>query len=441
MVTIPRIIVFLLATGSGLIFSAIEVKGGVTVRLFDLTILLAAVFFYAFILPKSMPVRGTVLFLAVATCYTIYLVVNGIFLRNMGTGVKEGFQLFLFLNFFIMLTYALRREETTRSFLKYLLIALWAVGIYNAIYHFSIGFYSGWKELDEPKLSHSVLMTVLAVVAMTYTGLSRGWRALFLVALLFLILSGERKGWLGAFFGVFMASLISSKGVLEKRALKRAFGLVGAFAVIIICILPFADRLPDYVERQLRSSIEFTRMVANGHGYLALLTADTTASNRARIFGIQQGIEMYSNNPAFGVGLTNYKRVVDQLNVDDLFKKGAHNEVLRIAAELGTVGLVLYFGMYAAAIARVRRVLPSMPYYTEDQQFRLRVGVALLAYGFAANLFLGGGGINLFLIFLPAALIHSVPALKKAELMGRQQNSANMFISRRSSDPPPVPGE
>ena len=193
-------------------------------------------------------------------------------------------------------------------------------------------------------------------------------------------------------------------------------------------------------------------MLTQSQNYLQLLTADTTFSNRARLFGIQQAVEMYQSNQAFGVGIENYKRVIEKLNVVDSFKKGAHNEVLRIAAELGTVGLVFYFGMYAMAAARVRKVLPSMPLYTSDQQLRLRLGVGLMAYGFAANLFLGGGGINLFLIFLPAALIHSVPVLvdRKTSALSRQRQrlGAHPGIGRPGpgtpfppQGPPQVPGE
>ena len=436
---ISRLMIIFLALGSGFILSGVELRAGLTLRTFDLGVLLAAVFFYALVLPKGVPVRGVMPFLLISCAYMFYVGTNGMFLRSTSVGIKEAIQIFLFVNFFVMTTYCLNRPNTMRPFLMCLLLSLWIVAIYNATYHLSLGIVSGWKELDEPKLSHSIIVTILAVAALTYSGLSRGWKVMLGVALVFLLLSGERKGWLGAIFGIFMASLISSSGVLEKRTIMRALALFGSILVLLVAAVLLSDLLPEYVARQLQSSFDFARMLTEGHGLRYLLAADTTMSNRARIFGIQQAIEMYSANPVFGVGIENYKRLVNQLNVVDVFKKGAHNEVLRIAAELGTVGLVLYFGMYAAAAARVRNALPSMPYYTPDQQFRLRLGVGLMAYGFAANLFLGGGGINLFLIFLPASLIYSVPVLVSPQAAKLAHHRARLDATSSGSTPLPSP--
>jgi O-antigen ligase len=169
-------------------------------------------------------------------------------------------------------------------------------------------------------------------------------------------------------------------------------------------------RFVPYLERQLFSSMDFiTLLVSDEAGFGA---GNTTESNRNRLAMIEIALRQIRENPVFGVGPEAFRS--DALAEGFLpiplrhVATGPHNELLRIGAETGLVGLALYLLAQAVVLIRAVVLVAAMPRLDEDERLRVRLGYALFLYGFIVNLFLAGGGLNTFLVTLPAALLFSV---------------------------------
>lgn len=403
---VDRLVPAALGVATALMFSGIEIQLGLKLRPFDFLMLLVLVLTGLNATANGFRRREIYPFNIAAALYALYLFANAAFLNSVAAGLKESIQLFFFALFFTVFVQAIRTDEATARYVRVALWSLFALTLWNAGYHIGHGTWSGWKRLDEPKLSHSLFVVLLAVIGGTFDIRWRGWIPLLALSVLLMILSGERKGWVACGAAILAAELFVPPfgGFRAGRTLRQVLSLT-----VILCVTIVAAPHVPYLEKQLESSRDFAALVVTGPDGQAAVLDETTLSNRARIYGIEMAQEFYAAHPVFGVGLERYKTKVEALPIPETFKKGAHNEVLRIAAELGTVGLGLYALLYLVILARVVRLLSNRGRLSQMTIFRLRLGVAFLAYGAVANVFLGGGGVNLFLIVLPGALIYSNP--------------------------------
>jgi O-antigen ligase len=95
---------------------------------------------------------------------------------------------------------------------------------------------------------------------------------------------------------------------------------------------------------------------------------DTGRSTLARV-----GLRIFAENPAIGVGTGGFYDVVDQADYYGM-RSGAHNELIRAAAEHGIGGLILWAGFAIAAFFGAAR-----GYSGEPRAFRLTVYALALA--------------------------------------------------------------
>jgi len=71
-------------------------------------------------------------------------------------------------------------------------------------------------------------------------------------------------------------------------------------------------------------------------------------STAIRVEMAELGWRIYTENPIFGVGLDNTTAIVqDELAAKDMTLGGLHNTVLKVAAELGTIGVLAYLLLLA----------------------------------------------------------------------------------------------
>jgi O-antigen ligase len=240
------------------------------------------------------------------------------------------------------------------------------------------------------------------------------WSVLLVAAIVMLFLSGERKGWVAAGFAIVMALMISEQGGIGQRAVRRTVGVALAatgFVAIAAVLAPFVP----YLERQLFSSVDFVALLFAEEA----ATQTTTESNRNRIAMIEIAVQQLRENPVFGIGPEAFR--ADALTRGFLpipvghIATGPHNEILRIGAELGLVGLALYLLSQVVVAFRALVLIAAMPRFDTTGQLRIRLGLALFLYGFIVNLFLAGGGLNTFFVMFPAALLFSVRLPRQAE--------------------------
>lgn len=407
LIHLDRVVPALLGLATGLIFAGIELKLGAKFRPFDLLVLAAIGLTLLAAARHGLRRADTALLGIAVIAYGGTMFANAALLSSMTDAVRETLQLAFFALF---VTSFIRMVDTAHGTAIYLRWAFWSlltVALGNAAWHLAQGIWSGWKTLDEPKLSHSLLVVLLA--ALPVAARPSGFAGLVALALAMLILSGERKGWIAAAAAIATLALF----LPTASALLRLVQTAAASATVVLAFALLVPHVP-YLQKQVESSREFATLLQGGVTAERLEAAETTVSNRARLYGIAVAREMIRAHPAFGVGLANYDRRVEAMDIPEVYRKGAHNEALRIMAELGAVGLGLYGLIHAAILARVLQLRRQASHLPDHATFRYRFGTATLIYGLVANLFLGGGGVNLFLVFLPAALIFSVPLARMA---------------------------
>jgi O-antigen ligase len=398
--------IVLLGLSCGLIFLGEDIRIAVRIRAFDLGLLLVSAIFFWHTLTCGVR-SGTGPFLLAFGAFAVYIGCNAAMQTSVGTAAKETVQSGLFAVFVLAMVQYLDSWRATSLFLTTMLLTLWILAFWNAGVHIADGEISGWKQLGDQKLTHSVVFVMMAIMTASPLRPKRWWWfALLVLAFVMLILSGERKGWVAAAPAIFLALLVSDWGGIGRRALRRtAAATIGALALLGI-VTAIAPNIP-YLEKQLSSTVDFVTLLFADP--LERGAAVTTESNRGRLVLIEIALQHYHEHPIFGIGQDQFKAATAFFPVDRNAQHDAHNEVLRIAAELGTVGLLLYLVLNLVILQRGVMLALRMAPLDDSERLRVRLGLALFVYGFIVNIFLAGGGLNTYFVMLPAGLLFSVP--------------------------------
>ena len=393
----------------GLIFFGQDLRIGLRIRIFDIGLIAVGAVFAWHALTRGVA-RQTAPFVIAFSAFVLYMTCNALLQGTIGTAAKELAQMTLFGVFFLALAQFLDDRSSLATFLAVMLVTLWALALHNAAHHVSAGSFAGWKTLGDQKLTHSVIVLIMAVVTISPLRPRRWWWiALLVAAIVMLFLSGERKGWVAAALAVFMALVISDQGGIGRRAVRRTLGVALSAAGLIAIASILAPFVP-YLEKQLFSSMDFVTLLLSDDAGLGAGT--TTESNRNRLAMIEIAIQQIRENPIFGIGPEAFRsdamaRGFLPIPAGDI-ATGPHNEILRIGAELGFAGLTLYLFAHGVVLLRTLVLIEAMPRLDAAERLRVRLGFAFLVYGFIVNLFLAGGGLNTFFVMLPAAIVFSV---------------------------------
>ncbi|SLN74399.1 O-Antigen ligase [Pseudooceanicola marinus] len=401
-ISISRSITVLMAIVAGLALAGMDFNVGLRLRIGDF-FLLMAIPLAALAYMRSRQRYDIFPVLAALGIYIAYMVFNALLLTGKGVAIKEGIQACIFyIGAAAAYVLALRDDDAFRRFTRVFFVLLWAVALYGVYWHVSRGMFSGWKELGEQKLSFGFLLVI--VVGLSHPAMLTGKKQVLLLlgALALILLSGERKGWIAAALACFAMMTVSGRGYVSKRMLNRLVVFLAGGLVVILVTTLIAPAFP-YLNRQLSSIGEFIGGLFGGENLDA-----STQSNQERVFILRFGMELFRSNPVFGAGLERFQSLIALLPGNTIVH-GAHNEILRIAAELGTVGLVLYLSVYAVVLLRLRQALAVGARLSSLQQLRLRLGAGVLTYGFVVNFFLVNGGPSIFFLVFPIGLVYSVP--------------------------------
>lgn len=183
------------------------------------------------------------------------------------------------------------------------------------------------------------------------------WIAGFGVLLLSLILTGSRGGALGLAVAVVLLTF-----GMGRRPVVTLAGIVALVLTLMLVV-------PNSLGTRLLASLDPE----------AATSTSATISERDRRALLQAGLNMIRANPVFGVGLGNFKDVVQRYG-EVRMPKIAHNTYVHLAAELGVPGL-LFFGLIPLATfvslsrsARLARAVGNRP--LQDLAIALRAGLA-----------------------------------------------------------------
>ena len=232
-----------------------------------------------------------------------------------------------------------------------LLLGIAAIALGTIVWHVAHGYWAGWKQIPDPRLSFVFLPVVLAGLILFAEAEKRRrlhfvWAGLFPV----LLLSGERKALV---IYLILSALLFARGRLAL--------IVPALAAAFVGLLLLSTVVADpYLQKQIRTLVEpggsgnYEYVLATGQ----YLPGDTP-SDVQRAFALHVSSQMFAEHPLFGVGTNQYEAIVRETypNAPEDMRLAIHGEFQRIMTENGLVGFSLYALIWVAAWVRLSRVL------------------------------------------------------------------------------------
>lgn len=324
-------------------------------------------------------------------------------------GLREGLQITVVTAFAFTLAVQADKIDYAK-FGRLMLIGLVLITAYNIYWHISLGFWTGWKRLIDPKAAFTFLPLCVGCLLLFSPGKARKlywllWAALGVV----ILLSGERKAVL-AYLIIWAA--IAARG--------RLLAAVPAIAASILALALFGSIVEDpYLQQQVRSvfnpvsSILPVTAIANGE-------IPDSMSNAQRLFALRLSTEMFLEHPVIGVGTNAYSDIVRArfAYLPEYMQNAPHNEFLRILAENGLIGFTLYLSFWIVAFVRLRHVLNHLVFrmvIRHDQASVLQVVLLVPLFIYVS---FEGSGTDTFVVLIIALLL---PKICYSALLSRRQ--------------------
>lgn len=263
---------------------------------------------------------------------------------------REALQVLVVTMFAFLLAQEAPRFDVKR-FSRRLLLGIAAIALGTIVWHIAHGYWVGWKQIPDPRLSFVFLPVVLAgLILFAESQMRRRLHFVWAGAFPVLLMSGERKA-------LVIYLILSALLFARRRLALIAPALAAAFVGLLL--LPTVVENP-YLQKQIRTLVE-----PGGTGnYEYVLATDRylpgdTPSDVQRAFALHVSSHMFAEHPLFGVGTNQYEAIVGETyrNAPEDMRLGIHGEFQRILTENGLVGFSLYALIWAAAWARLSRVL------------------------------------------------------------------------------------
>ena len=378
---------------TGLMTPLLIKAGGITMRLFDLIIIISC-----FVLLIQFFFKDKKISIPFATLLLIpFFLIHIIQARHLGLSniIREGLQSVIIIATTI-LAYTQIRYDNWQMIAKYFYYAMTLILAVTIGWHVANGHITAWKLLNESKIIFSIFPILFAILALQNHYAPGYWRQKALVILLcyipVVILSGERKALLITL--ILCLAIIPRKGFFLN--IKNIFFMIIA-VLTMSAALPFMIELP-YVQKQIASFTEkdTTSVVLNQDG-----TFETKSlSNAQRAFAWEVSKDLVAENTLFGIGTNMYKPYVHEQfgALPEFLKVEIHSEFQRALVELGVIGLLCYLLPIIRALFWLGYLIikPVNPYARD-------IGLCMIP---AFIIFMGteGGGTQQMIMYIAIAL-------------------------------------
>lgn len=268
------------------------------------------------------------------------------------------------------------------------------------IYSVSHGVYANYKDLDAPK--HSFAFFALLAVIRLFIGSGGGKKTLLqlaatFLALVMLLLSGERKGWAAFIIGAGVFTYLQGKARLTKKTVNAIVTFVVVVTAVGSITALYITTQPEfrYINRQFSSLGDISNIFSEGDAGFE------SRSNEERIFMLQYGLQIFAKNPISGIGIDQFRDYVYNAT-GGAWSHDAHNFYLKILVENGIIGILLYLTPLFLIFIELWKLSKSkMSHISRDA----RIIIALLFLGSIVNLFLAGKALSWLYVILPCGML------------------------------------
>jgi putative inorganic carbon (HCO3(-)) transporter len=215
--------------------------------------------------------------------------------------------------------------------------------------------------------------------------------ALVLITLLIILLTQSR--------GVFLGLLVGFGPPLLARLRKRPSGMAPVLAIlaVIAVLVPAASwhRLESITQlsETIAAADKQGRTPASG----SLFDRVASASAVQRFEVLKTGLHIAMSHPFLGVGIGCYNEA-NARYAPQLGERDAHNTYVRLAAEMGFPGLLLWLGLVGSVLAQVRRRRARLE--ADDRTIQI-LWIEKAVIGFlVAGFFASSADLTMFYLFL-----------------------------------------
>jgi hypothetical protein len=263
---------------------------------------------------------------------------------------REGLQVLVVAMFAFLLAQEAPRLDMKRL-ARRLLLGIGAIAAGTILWHIAHGYWVGWKQLPDPRLAFVFLPQVVAGLILFADGRTRHTLHLVWAGMLpLLVMSGERKALV---IYLILTALLFARGRLALIAPAVAAAFVG-----LLLLSTVVEN--QYLQRQIHTLVEPGG--TGNYGYVLAtgqyLPGDTP-SDVQRAFALHESRQLFAEHAFLGVGTNQYQAIVSETypNLPNDLQLEIHGEFQRILTENGLLGFALYVLIWAAAWARLSRVL------------------------------------------------------------------------------------
>lgn len=359
-----RQLTYLLGLAVLSLFSGMGIEAaGANLRPFDAILLIAAcIWGYRSLATGRLGIRKRELSAPVTLCMLLlclYVPLNAYFQSSVGTAIKEAIQYSEFLLLLLLISFVTRSPDNRKLFLNILFYGLGLVVLLTAFYHIAQGDLVNYKMLNDPKYAFGLF--ALFASCMHLAGKrSAGYTILLGAALLLMVLSGERKGWVAfvaAVSSVVWFTQISGgiKRSWVSTLVTKGVPLLVVSGIGLLFLLQSSQTGRMYLYKQVNTFGSLVERIdfEQGIDY----QDHTTVSDQTRLFLMIYSIETFREHPLFGIGPDQFKDEIRWVAPTQRFVTSPHNEYLNYAAETGLFGLLPYLGVWFFTFRRVYRLL------------------------------------------------------------------------------------
>lgn len=251
--------------------------------------------------------------------FIAYIILHSIITGKPGNAV-ESVQWILVLLWVPLFSYAMKNGDD--RILKALLLSLAFVAVYVAVSHIMMGQMTRYKYMGDAKYAFGLFALLAFLSLARYGGILR--LLLLVIAIILSVLSKERTG---AVVSVASLLLIFPLLMLGVGNLLVSSVLFGAKLVVLCSGFIVFSLLTDNLSIRYYLDEESARWESDLH--------------RSNL--INNGVEIYLNNPIFGVGARELNVHMRDYYIDDRLALYTHNFYLDFWVEYGLVGVLLFF--------------------------------------------------------------------------------------------------
>jgi O-antigen ligase len=328
--------------------------------------------------------------------FIIYVLINGVLKIGFSTVIKEIFQLIEYVFLMHLIAKATDESKKRKEFLNVLFWGTGCVAIFSMIYNVSKGNYTDYKDLDAPKHSFAVFALFAVANLLTSKKKTQVQLATVFSSLLMLLLSGERKGWVGFIIGGGVFTYLQLKSSLSKKNIQAivTFLVIGVTVGIITELYLVSQPELRYLDRQLSSFSDVSNVFSDDNSQFA------SRSDEERIFMFNLGLEIFAKHPISGIGIDQFKSYVADATHE--YAHDAHNFYLKVLTEEGILGIVLFLiPLFLVFIDLWKKSRNKIPHIATAA--RIMVGLFLL--GSFVNFFLAAKALSWLYIILPSGML------------------------------------